>query len=117
MGRFLQDGKSKRSGSAFNGMRRTEDGIELLGIRCFGHQIEQVLLHIGQQFVGFIKECLVKIANIHAHAITSDWLVAMLERQPKERPQAVLNRPVTHSDFRRFHAGWPAPPAGSALKD
>ena len=48
------------------------------------------MLHIGQQFVGFIKECLVKIANIHAHAITSDWLVAMLERQPKERPQGLL---------------------------
>lgn len=117
MGGFLQNGKSKRSGTAFNGMRRTEDGIELFLVRCLGHQIQQMLLHIGQQFVGFIKKCLVKIGNIHAHAITSDWLVAMLERQPKGRPQAVLNRPVTHSDFRRFHAGWPAPPAGSALKD
>ena len=117
MGGFLQDGKSKCSGSAFNGVCSAEDGIELLGVWRFWHQIQQMLLHIRQQFVGFIKECLVKIANIHAHAITSDWLVAMLERQPKERPQAVLNRPVTHSDFRRFHAGWPAPPAGSALKD
>ncbi|MNR36132.1 hypothetical protein D3C85_1540270 [compost metagenome] len=70
-----------------------------------------MLLHVRQQLVGFIKKRLVKIANIHAHAITSDWLVAMLERQPKELPLAVLNRPVTHSGFRRFRAEWSAPPA------
>ena len=38
--------------------------------------VQQMLFHIGQQFVGLIKKCLIKIADIHAHAITSSRVVA-----------------------------------------
>lgn len=111
MGRFLQNGKAEGARPAFYRVSGTKNGIQLFGIRGFRNQIEQVLLHVGQQFVGFIKKSLIKIANIHAHAITSDWLVAMWERLPAEVPLAVVRHLPAHSGFQRFHAKWPLLPA------
>ena len=114
---FLQNGKAERAGAPFDGVRCTKYGIQLLGIRRFGRQIEQMLLHVSQQLVSFIKKSLIKIAYIHAHAITSDWLVAMWERLPADWPQAVVIHLPARSGFQRFHAKWPVRTVCSAPTD
>lgn len=81
-----------------------ENGVQLFSVRGFRHQIQQMLLHISQQLVSFIKKCLIKIANIHAHAITSVPLLAMWVRLPAGLPQAVVIHLPAHSGFQRFHA-------------
>ncbi|EGJ86392.1 hypothetical protein SF434370_2148 [Shigella flexneri 4343-70] len=60
-------------------MGSPKDGIQLFGIWRFRLQNQQMLLHISQQFVRFIKKCLIKIAYIDAHAVTSVRLMALWE--------------------------------------
>lgn len=107
---FLQNSEAECARAAFNGVRRAKNGVQLFSVRGFRHQIQQMLLHISQQLVSFIKKCLIKIANIHAHAITSVPLLAMWVRLPAGLPQAVVIHLPAHSGFQRFHAKWPVPP-------
>src|SRR5690606_23224660 len=52
----------------FYGVRCPEDGIELIDIGMVDIQAEQLLLHVGQQFVGFIEEGIEELAEIHTSA-------------------------------------------------
>jgi len=71
VGRFLQHRKAKGRRTALDRVRRAEDGVQRLDIGGQRIQLQQVLLHVGQQLVRFIKEGLIKIANVHAHGVTS----------------------------------------------
>lgn len=107
MGGFLQYRKAEGACSSFDGVRRPKDGVHLFGVGIGRNQIQQVLLHIGQQFVGFIKESLIKIADIHAHAITSDRVVAVLGFVS---PVATVMHLSVHSGFARSREESPAQP-------
>ena len=76
---FLQNAEAKGSCPSFDRVGSPKDGIQLFGIWRFRLQNQQMLLHISQQFVRFIKKCLIKIAYIHAHAVTSVRLMALRE--------------------------------------
>lgn len=116
MGRFLQNSKAEGARPAFNRVRRTK-----MAFSCSNPEIQgpnQAGAAPCQPTVRQLhQKGLIKIANIHAHAITSDWLVAMWERLPAERPLAVVRHLPAHSGFQRFHAKWPLPPAYSAPAD
>ncbi len=71
VGSFLQHRKAKGRRTALDRVCRAEDGVQRLDIGGQRIQLQQVLLHVGQQLVRLIKEGLIKIANVHAHGVTS----------------------------------------------
>lgn len=75
---FLQNAEAKSSCPSFDRVGSPKDGIQLFGIWRFRLQNQQMLLHVSQQFVRFIKMS-DKIAYIHAHAVTSVRLMALWE--------------------------------------
>lgn len=52
---FLQNAEAKGSCPSFDRVGSPKDGIQLFGIWRFRLQNQQMLLHISQQFVRFIK--------------------------------------------------------------
>ena len=71
MGGVLQDREAEGRGTALDGMGRTKDGVELLGIRRLDIQRQQQALHLGQQLLRLLEEGVVKLTDIHA---CSRWL-------------------------------------------
>ena len=69
MGGLRQIGEPKRSGTALNGMRSAENGIQLLRIRMLDIQIEQQTLHRCQVFRRLIEKHLVELTHVDRHAI------------------------------------------------
>ena len=53
--------------AALDGMRRTEDRIEILAIRCGHIESQQQFLHFGEQFICLVEKHLVKLAHINRH--------------------------------------------------
>lgn len=52
---FLQNAEAKSSCPSFDRVGSPKDGIQLFGIWRFRLQNQQMLLHVSQQFVRFIK--------------------------------------------------------------
>ncbi|MND72397.1 hypothetical protein D3C80_639450 [compost metagenome] len=71
VGGFLQHRKAKGRRTALDRVRCAKNGVQRLNVRSQRIQLQQVLLHVGQQLVCFIKKGLIKRTNIHAHGVTS----------------------------------------------
>ncbi len=65
MGRIGQLAETTEgSGAAFDGMRRTKDGIEVVDVGVVDVEAEQQALHVGQQLIRLVEECLEKLTKV-----------------------------------------------------
>ncbi|CPO91661.1 Uncharacterised protein [Bordetella pertussis] len=61
-GQLLEAAESGRA--ALDGMRGAENRVELLDVGRAHIQLEQQLLHLREQLVGFVEECFVELTEV-----------------------------------------------------
>lgn len=66
--RFRERGEAERRGAALDRVRGAKDRRQILGIGRGDVQVQQQLLHLREQLVGFVEERLVELCDIESHA-------------------------------------------------
>ena len=65
-----QGGEAEGGRAALDRVRGAEDGVELLGIGRGDVELEQQLLHLGQQLDRFDEECLGELTEVHECSVS-----------------------------------------------
>src|SRR5690606_33924578 len=64
IGQYAEAAEGTRA--TLNGVGGPKNTIQLIDIRIVDIQVQKQLLHIGEQLVGFIKERIEKLTQVHA---------------------------------------------------
>ena len=75
MGHFGHVGETECAAAPLDGMRRPEDGIQLVRIRRIKIDREQQAFHAPEMFDALLKERLVKLAHVDGHRLFPGFTV------------------------------------------